>query len=263
MIRVKEVFSQAPKRQHHLAPISTHGAIKLTGESLGQTVFARTPDDYRLASSMEQLEFFQIMEVECHQDSSKSWVAPLPFRSLRQRLLNYKKQALDHLVSLQHSLEKQPQMRAHFLEFMEKMHKRAHAEVALPIQPNRSAGTCPGLQQQHVKWRSVAQQVLLTGPDFNNSLLGILMRFRKEQVAITPDIEHMFHCCERGCFLWYSSNDLTLDILDYRMRVHLVPSPTPAVAVYDLRRAVKEAEADYGSGARRFVDHEFYVDDAL
>ena len=29
--------------------------------------------------------------------------------------------------------------------------------------------------------------VLLTGPDHNNSLLGVLTRFRKEQVAITAD----------------------------------------------------------------------------
>ncbi|KAI3370836.1 hypothetical protein L3Q82_007362 [Scortum barcoo] len=48
------------------------------------------------------------------------------------------------------------------------------------------------------------------------------------------------------------------------MRVHLFGnSPSSAVAVYGLRRAAKEAEADYGSDARRFVDREFYVDDAL
>ena len=32
---------------------------------------------------------------------------------------------------------------------------------------------------------------------------------------------------------------------------------------YGLRRAAKEVEADYGSDARRFIDSEFYVDDAL
>lgn len=58
--------------------------------------------------------------------------------------------------------------------------------------------------------------------------------------------------------------DLTSDIVDHRTRVHLFGnSPSPAVAVYGLRWAAKEAEADYGSNARRFVDPEFYVDDAL
>ena len=33
--------------------------------------------------------------------------------------------------------------------------------------------------------------VLLTGPDLNNTLLGVLMRSRKEPVAITADIQHV------------------------------------------------------------------------
>lgn len=113
--------------------------------------------------------------------------------------------------------------------------------------------------------------ILLTGPDLNNSLLGVLMRFRKERVAITADIEHMFHCFvvkedhrDFLRFLWYRNNDPNSNIVDYRMRVHLFGnSPSPAVAVYGLQRAAKEAEAKYGSDARRLIDHEFYVDDAL
>lgn len=73
------------------------------------------------------------MEAECFQDSSKSWVAPLPFRMQRQRLPNNRKQVFDRFVSLQRSLEKRPQMKADFLEFMEKMFKKAHAEVAPPV----------------------------------------------------------------------------------------------------------------------------------
>lgn len=36
--------------------------------------------------------------------------------------------------------------------------------------------------------------VLLSGPDLNNTLVGVLFRFRKETVAITADIEQMFYC---------------------------------------------------------------------
>ncbi len=79
---------------------------------------------------MEDLEFLKIMEAECYQDSSNSWVAPLPFRSPRERLPNNRKQVFDRLVSLQRSLEKRPQMKVDFLEFMEKMFEKAHAEVA-------------------------------------------------------------------------------------------------------------------------------------
>lgn len=36
--------------------------------------------------------------------------------------------------------------------------------------------------------------VLLTGPDLNNTLLGVLMRFRKEAIAFTADVEQIFYC---------------------------------------------------------------------
>ena len=34
--------------------------------------------------------------------------------------------------------------------------------------------------------------VLLTGPDLNNTLLGVLIRFRREAIAFIADIEQMF-----------------------------------------------------------------------
>ena len=34
---------------------------------------------------------------------------------------------------------------------------------------------------------------LLQGPDFTNSLVGVLLRFREERVALMADVEKMFH----------------------------------------------------------------------
>lgn len=36
--------------------------------------------------------------------------------------------------------------------------------------------------------------LLLTGPDLNNSLLGVLMHFKKDCVAAMTDIQQMFGC---------------------------------------------------------------------
>lgn len=36
-------------------------------------------------------------------------------------------------------------------------------------------------------------QQLLQDPDLTNSLVGVLMRFCKEVVAVTADVEVMFH----------------------------------------------------------------------
>lgn len=48
------------------------------------------------------------------------------------------------------------------------------------------------------------------------------------------------------------------------MQVHFFGnSPFFAVAVYGLTRTAKEAEADFRSDTRRFIDREFSVDDDL
>lgn len=113
--------------------------------------------------------------------------------------------------------------------------------------------------------------VLLTGPDLNNTLLGVLLRFRKDRIAVTADIQQMFYGFlvrhdhrDYLRFLWHKDNDLLKEIKEYRMQVHVFGnSPSPAVAIYGLRRAVRLGEAKYGTDTRHFVERHFYVDDGL
>lgn len=113
--------------------------------------------------------------------------------------------------------------------------------------------------------------VLLTGPDLNNSLIGVLICFRKEQVAVIADIQQMFHCFvvhrdHRNYlrFLWYRDKDMSKDVIDYRMQVHVFGnSPSPSVAIYGLRRAIHEGAHKYGAETVLFVERHFYVDDGL
>ncbi|KAK0135218.1 hypothetical protein N1851_028960 [Merluccius polli] len=177
-------------------------------------------------------------------------------------------------------------MKAYDLEFVEKMLTKKHAEIAPPLQEGQECWYLPSFGVYHPKkpgqirvvfdssapYKGVSlNDVLLTGPDLNNTLLGVLMRFRKEPVAITTDIQHMFHCFivredhrDFLRFLWFHNNDPDSDIVDYRMCVHVFGnSPSPTVAIYGLRRAAKEEEKNFSSDVRRFVEREFYVDDAL
>jgi hypothetical protein len=66
--------------------------------------------------------------------------------------------------------------------------------------------------------------MLLTGADLKNPLLGVLIRFKREAIAFIADIEQMFSrflVIEKDChflrFLWFQNNDLSKDIVDYRM----------------------------------------------
>ncbi|VDI02999.1 Hypothetical predicted protein [Mytilus galloprovincialis] len=93
----------------------------------------------------------------------------------------------------------------------------------------------------------------------------------KEMVAVTADVQHMFHCFvvrkdHRNYlrFLWHKNNDLQENLVEYRMRVHVFGnSPSPAVATLGLRKAAQASEQEFGSHVTSFVTRDFYVDDGL
>ncbi|XP_054867909.1 uncharacterized protein LOC129347292 [Amphiprion ocellaris] len=255
-------------------------------ETLGQNVFNETASDNKLGPSIEDTIFLQLMDTEMFRDDSKHWVAPLPFRPQRQRLPNNREYALSRLYSLQKTLRRKPKVKDQFLEFMNKIFQNNHAEVAPPLLENEECWYLPTFgvfhpQKPHnisVVFDSSAKHsgmslndTLLKGPDLNNSLVGVLIRFRKEQVAILADIQQMFHCflvCSDHRnylrFLWHKDNDMSKEIINYRMRVHVFGnSPSPSVAIYGLRRAIKEGAHKHGADTVKFVERHFYVDDGL
>ncbi|RXN04564.1 hypothetical protein ROHU_018319 [Labeo rohita] len=177
-------------------------------------------------------------------------------------------------------------MRDDLTEFMQRILDNNHAELVPPLQDGQECWYLPSFGVYHPKkpeqirvvFDSSAEfdgislnDVLLSGPDLNNSLLGVLLRFRKDPVAITADIQQMFHCflVREDChdvlrFLWHRDNDLTKEVVDYRMRVHVFGNrPSPAVAIYGICRAAREEEKEYGSDVRKFIEQDFYVEDAL
>ncbi|XP_073668774.1 uncharacterized protein [Paramisgurnus dabryanus] len=255
-------------------------------DQVDQDIFKRTKDDERLALSVEDMTFLHIMEEGLYKDEKQSWVAPLPFKLQRRRLPNNRSQVLDRFKSLQRSFAKKPIMKEHFFTFMEKILERGHAEVAPPLNHQEECWYLPLFGVYHSKkpnqirvvFDSSCQydgvslnDVLLKGPDLNNGLLGVLLRFRKEAVAITTDIQQMFHCFlvrpeDRNFlrFFWYGNNDPEQNIMEFRMKVHIFGnSPSPAVAIYGLRQAAKETETEFGTDVLKFIERDFYVDDGL
>ena len=80
---------------------------------------------------------------------------------------------------------------------------------------------------------------LLSGPDLNNQLAGILLRFRSEEIAFMSDTEAMFYLADvpdnqRGFlrYLWWEINNLEHDLVDYEICVQsLVVPPLLAAAI--------------------------------
>ena len=110
---------------------------------------------------------------------------------------------------------------------------------------------------------------LLTGPDLANSLIGILMRFRQRPVALTADIEAMFHQIRIQPadqpalrFLWRGSDrDRPPDV--YQMQVLIFgAAASPCTATYVLRKCADDQQHEYPAAAAA-VHTRFYVDDYL
>ncbi|XP_037399818.1 uncharacterized protein LOC108416929 [Pygocentrus nattereri] len=286
-------FSPCPNKLHvkeKFGSLSEQTAVPALRRSfkctLGSTVFETTKDDSKIGLSVEDRLFLELMGKEMFMDNANSWVAPLPFRTPHERLPHSRDQALTRLASVQRTLEKRPEMKKHFVTFMQNILDRDHAEQAPPLPAGKECWYLPIFGVYHpqkpdqirVVFDSSAKShgvslndVLLSGPDLNNSLVGVLLRFRREAVAVTVDIEQMFHSFvvredhrDFLRFFWHKHNDPADDLCEYRMKVHVFGnSPSPSVAIYGLRRAAAHGEEEFGSDARCFTEREFYVDDGL
>lgn len=92
-LHLKEKFDTSANR-HGPPKVNEMKNLFEERDSLGEGVFQRTPDDDKLAVSVEDEAFLEIMRKEVFIDDSNSWVAPLPFRELRRKLPNNRPQAL-------------------------------------------------------------------------------------------------------------------------------------------------------------------------
>ena len=112
---------------------------------------------------------------------------------------------------------------------------------------------------------------LRQGPNLMNSLAGVIIRFRQEQVALVADIEAMFHqvrVYERDYdalrFLWWPNGDLNEQPRCYSMQVYLfVETSSPSCAAHALRRTADDHADLFEPEVLSTVHRIFYVDDCL
>lgn len=262
-LHIKEKIHQGGEVQDRISESS-----KASEEMLGWTVFDQTQHDNKLASSIEDEIFLELMDKEVCRNESHIWVAPLPFKQPRRRLPNNWEQAVKRFSSLQRSLNRRPEVQQQYVTFMGKILENNHAEVAPPVGEEEKCWYHPAFEVFHpqnpgqirvVVWLKRPtfwhfNDVLLTGPDLNNSLLGVLIWFRKGNVAILADIQQelpeiplVHHVME--------------EVIDYRMKVHVFGnSLSPTVAIYRLR---SEGVQEHGADTVKFVECHFYFDDGL
>lgn len=191
-ILVKETLSQSSHLGCSPASCTQEECLSGSIDMLGSAVFERTTEDEKSALSVDDQVFLDLMDREVYQNEANSWVAPLPFHSTRQCLPRNREQTMTRLYSLRKTLDRKPDMKKQYIDFVQKILENEHSEPAPPLRehwylPSFGVYHPQKPDQLRVVFDSSAEyegvflnKVLLSGPDLNNSLLGVLLRFRKE-----------------------------------------------------------------------------------
>ena len=247
---------------------------------------AANTDENRTSPSIEDKIFLEIMERGVHVNDDGFLELPLPLRDETQSVPSTLKTAEGRLKSLRRNFDRDPQMNDEYFSFMGKLMESGHAEEVptdeiqndnwyiphFAVYNPRKPGSIRVVFDASAKTDSVSlNRLLYPGPDQAYSLLGVLQRFRRHAVAVTCDVEHMFHCFYVNPehrdwlrFLWFHGNQADSEITPHRMKVHIFGSTSsPAVATFGLRKIASDGAAKYGCETASFIHRNFYVDDGL
>nr|CAB3263156.1 uncharacterized protein LOC104265735 [Phallusia mammillata] len=213
---------------------------------------------------------------------------PLPWRHDHQIMPDNLKMATNRLGCLRRRLARDDVMMSKYGEQMQTTIDKGYAEEIsteelstnqrvwyIPhhgvLNPNKP-GKLRVVFDCAAQYRGLSlNQALMQGPDFVNSLVGVLLRFRKEPIALVADIEAMFYQVrvaprDRDClrFLWWAGGDLSKAPTPHRMKVHLFgAASSPSCAAFCLRQAASDFGSEFEPLVASTVERNFYVDDCL
>lgn len=212
----------------------------------------------------------------------------LPLKDKRLKMPNNRVMAEQRAINLKKRLLKNPSFCADYIAFMSDMIVKGYA-VKVPVKDvNRSDGKVwyiPHHGVYHPKKKKLRivfdcgasyqgttlNKQLLQGPNLTSTLIGVLTRFRCEPVAVMADVEAMFHQvfvppedADLLRFLWWPEGNISKDLVEYRMAVHLFgATSSPSCASYALRKCAEDNREFFDATVVNTVLHNFYVDDCL
>ena len=240
--------------------------------------------------SLEDSRALSIMESSTRKVNGHYQI-DLPWRHSSPCLPNNRKMAEKRLILLQWRLKKNPWLRDKYRQIIDDYEKKGYAskvpqrsnngkvEVGriwyLPHHPvlnTQKAGKVRIVFDCAAKYRNTSlNDQLLQGPDLTSTLIGVLLRFRQERVALMSDIEAMFHQVKVNPqesnvlrFLWWPDGDFSKPTEEYKMQVHLFgATSSPSCASFGLRKTTQDFGAEFDAETITTVNKNFYVDDCL
>lgn len=234
--------------------------------------------------SIEDIECEKIFMETTVQNSDGRFMVKIPLCDSPTKLGDSKQYALNRFLALERRLGKNLELKELYVSFMNEYEKMGHMSVAresekeisyylphhgvlseysvttkLRVVFNGSAKTTSGLSFNDIQY---------TGPNLQDELLAILLRFRKHNVVVCADIAKMYRMIlinpsdkELQKILWRS--DPSHEIKEYTLNtVTYGTKSAPYLAI----RCLKELGLQHSTHlplASKVILHDFYVDDLL
>ena len=246
-----------------------------------------SPSDSK-SYSVSEKKFLNILSSEVYQDSESHVTMPLPFKDSSVPVLNSRAVSYRRFEYIKSRLKSDSNFRKHYIDFMTELFERGYAEEIPESERNadprrvfyiahhgvyhKRKGKIRVVFDCSCKVQGVSlNDLLLPGPDFLNSLIGILLRFRLHDIAFGCDIEKMFYQFrvrpqDRNFlrFFCFKDHDISKPVSIFRMIVHIFGAvSSPSVATFGLRYLADKHRKDFGDSVSDFVCRDFYVDDGL
>ena len=252
--------------------------------------FEKHPDDEVTGLSVENRHFMSLMESNIRVRPNGSIELPLPLRD--DNLPDNRSAVLLRTTKTLAALSKKPVRLEACLSSMQKsidagfveevpqgeVHSSSKAwynPIFCVEQIKRSKGSTVTKHRLvfdvSAKFKGVSlNQKLYQGPDLNNQLRGVLLRFRERPVAFGADLTNMFsnfkvpesqHDMLR--FFWFKDNAPSGQIVDYRSTSHIFGcTSSPSVANCALKFCAAQVQSEEPD-LHHYLDRGFYVDDGL
>lgn len=263
--------------------IEDHSQLTQLVQKATRIDFPESKGTEQFGMSVADKKFVKIVE-EGTKLVGGHYVIPLPWADPNSVLPNNKGQAMKRFQMLERRFQSNQELKVKYVEFMKQMYDRGYMEEVdgatpvarewyLPHHPvisDKKPGKVRVVFDCGAKQAGVSlNDLLLQGPDITNSLVGVLLRFREEKVAVTADIEGMFLQVvvpqeDRDAlrFVWRNEEEEELKI--YRMTRHLFGAiSSSAIANKALQKTGEDHGHKYSPDVQKTIQDSFYVDDCL
>ena len=229
----------------------------------------------------EDLKFMQVLDngtrpVDGHYE------IPLSIRDDNVRFPNNRLQSEKRFTYLQRKMLRNHRFKDDYMKFMKELISTEYATESTAAVENGKCWYLPhhGVYNQNKpgkirvvfdlsaesQWTSI-NKLLLRGPDLAKQIVGVLLRFREQLVAVTGDIDQVKILVEQRSFLqflWWKNSHPPNEVVDHEMTAHVFGGISSlSCSNYTLRKTAADNVNKYGNEPSTIVKRSFYVDNML